>query len=408
MRTIHRRIGVLLALLLLLAACGNGDDGDDGAADGDDAAADSDDGDDAAPADGDPIKVGVVLSLSGPAASFGEPEANAAEVVAKKINDEGGINGRPLEVIIEDEQTDPTESARLTQSLVDQGVVAIIGSTIGSGTLAMAPVAAANEVPIFAPNATIGVTDPEADFAGWVFRIAPSDELLLPQVFQRVVDDGHEEVGIYYQEDAYGEFGTDLMEELAAEEGGLEIVETVNSPTDATDLSAQATRLRNAEPDAVIMNISSIGLAATMARATDSAGLDVPLYGGIGVGQDVLIELAGDAAEGVIVPNVAVTADLTEQQQELVDLLEAGGYSFAGGFADVAGAAGMVTIKTAIEKIDGEVTGASVRDAIGSGITVEDAYLHAPINYSDDQLDGFGADTLIWTEVQDGEWVEID
>src|SRR5690606_10476845 len=84
----------------------------------------------------DPIKIGVLVALSGPAAAYGSEERRAVEAVAKRVNDQGGINGRPIELVIRDTKTNPTEAARLAnQVILDEKVVAIIGATTGSETL---------------------------------------------------------------------------------------------------------------------------------------------------------------------------------------------------------------------------------------------------------------------------------
>src|SRR5690606_36413551 len=113
----------------------------------------------------DPLRIGLLLSLSGPAAPFGIPERDAVEVLVKKMNDEGGVNGRKIELSVYDDATNPTEAARGATQLIQQNkVVAIIGSTTGSGTLAAAPVAMRYEVPMVAPNGTLAVTLKENKF----------------------------------------------------------------------------------------------------------------------------------------------------------------------------------------------------------------------------------------------------
>ena len=90
----------------------------------------------------EPLRIGLLLSLTGPAAPFGIPERDSVEVLVNKFNADGGINGRKIELSVYDDATNPTEAARGATQLIQQNkVVAIIGSTTGSGTLAAAPVA---------------------------------------------------------------------------------------------------------------------------------------------------------------------------------------------------------------------------------------------------------------------------
>ena len=93
-------------------------------------------------AQADVIKIGGIYSLSGPAAPFGVPERDIVQALVDKANKEDTLNGHKIELIICDEQTNPTEAARCVTRLVrQQGVVAIAGPTTGSGTLAAAPIA---------------------------------------------------------------------------------------------------------------------------------------------------------------------------------------------------------------------------------------------------------------------------
>src|SRR5690606_6903782 len=104
-----------------------------------------------------PIKIGAVLSLSGPAAPFGVPERDAAQAYIDEVNEDGGVDGREVELIVKDDKTNPTEAAQVAQDLVDQGVVAIIGSTTGSATQAMTAATAPAEVPVVGLNTTVGI-----------------------------------------------------------------------------------------------------------------------------------------------------------------------------------------------------------------------------------------------------------
>src|SRR5690606_32160182 len=130
-----------------------------------------------------------------------------------------GIDGKKIEVVFCDDQTNPTEAARCATKLIRQdGVVAIIGSTIGTGTLALMPVAMRAKVPVLAPVGTISVTDKSHDFWPWVFRIAPTDKVILSGIMERgVFTPGRKQFAVMYQEDAYGEAGMEFAKKLSQE-----------------------------------------------------------------------------------------------------------------------------------------------------------------------------------------------
>jgi branched-chain amino acid transport system substrate-binding protein len=358
--------------------------------------------------DESPIKIGAVLSLTGPAAAFGIPERNAAQVAVDRVNAQGGVKGRQIELVVADDKTNPTEAARAAQRLItSDGVVAIVGSSTGSGTLAMAPVAAQNKVPVLAPNGTIGVTDRSQGFFPWVFRTSVSDTVTIPALLERAKKDGHKKIAVFYQEDALGRFSAQLLEKMDAEDDEFEIVAAAAVPLDATDVSAPATRINEAKPDAVILPLSSVGVGGSFLRTTHELGLDVPMYGALAVAQDAIIKNAGEAAsERLIVANMINPSEPTVEQKELYDLIRKSGNEPAGGFADLFGA-NSVAVAVAALKEAPEITGEALRGALENGNEYM-AWAIKPYRYTADNHDGLAADGLVWTTVKGGKFVAAD
>src|SRR5690606_6622022 len=134
-----------------------------------------------------PIKVGVLLSLSGPAAPFGIPERDIIKILIDKANAEGGINGHKIEAVYHDDQSNPTEAARGTTRLIRQEKVQVIlGPSTGSSTLALAPIAAQAKVPVLAPVATQSVTNASHAFFPWLFRVAPASAVTMTAMMEKV------------------------------------------------------------------------------------------------------------------------------------------------------------------------------------------------------------------------------
>lgn len=122
-----------------------------------------------------PLRLGLLLSLSGPAAPFGVPERDAIQALAAATNAQGGINGRPIELVIYDDATNPTEAVRgMRQLALQERVLAVVGSTIGSGTLAAAPIAAQAGVPVLAPNGTDAVISTDNAFSPGSSALCPA------------------------------------------------------------------------------------------------------------------------------------------------------------------------------------------------------------------------------------------
>ena len=191
----------------------------------------------------EPLKIGVLIALSGPAAAYGAAERRAMEAVAQKTNDEGGINGRKIELIVRDTKTNPTEAARLAnQVIADEHVIAIVGATTGSETLSFADAAMQARVPIFPMVGTQSVTDPAQPFSKWVFRMSPPLTTDLTASIERLVKDGKKRLAIFSEEDAYGQQGSTMAVALAKKYPGLEVVENISAPKAATDFTTQAPR----------------------------------------------------------------------------------------------------------------------------------------------------------------------
>jgi branched-chain amino acid transport system substrate-binding protein len=388
---LRRSSAVLMAVpIVLLSACGGS--GDEGSS--------------AGGGTGGPIKVGMVSSLTGPGAAFGVPMRNAAEATIDDINADGGVLGQDIELVVFDDATDPTRAAQGATELIDEGVVAIIGAVTSSTTLALAPVAASSEIPVMAIAAAVAVTADDAEGLDWTWRITSNDGEIIPAMFDRLVEDGHERVAIFAQDDAYGEYGTRVFEELA-EGQGVEIVEVTSAAIDATDVTPQATRLRDADADVVVLQLQSVGLASSFLRAAEDVGLDLPMFGGMGMSQQALIDNAGAAADGLLTANVLDPTGLSANQEALYSLVEAGGNEPTYGFADLAGGDAARILAAAIEKA-GKANGPAINGALADGLEVDGAAL-APYSFSAEDHDGLPVpEGLVFTVVRDGAFARAD
>lgn len=340
------------------------------------------------------VKVGVLLSLSGPAASFGIPERDIVKILADKVNAEGGIKGRKLELVYHDDQTNPTETARGATKLIQQDKVqVIIGPTIGSGALAMLPIAANYEIPVLAPVGTISVTAKENKFFPWVFRTCPNDELLVTTTMEKVVlKSGYKRLAVMYQEDAYGKNSAAFAEKYAKDHG-IEIVTTVSAPATAVDLSAAATKIRNANADSVLLWTSTPAMGAAFVRAARQVGLTAPIIGSGALVQRSFVDAAGASADNVSILAFANWDEPSAKLGKLDQLLRSNGKTPAG-FGELLTATGMVALIEALKKIDGPVTGVKIREALENVCDINNPYVDGRFCYSKITHEGFGSDAL--------------
>ena len=347
-----------------------------------------------------PLRLGLLLSLSGPAAPFGVPERDAIQALAAATNAQGGINGRPIELVIYDDATNPTEAVRgMRQLALQERVLAVVGSTIGSGTLAAAPIAAQAGVPVLAPNGTDAVISTDNAFFPWVFRTLPSDSLIGEALLNRALAGDVQRVALFYQEDAYG---VGMHERLAdeAEERGIEIVASVSAPLTATDVAPQATRIRNADPDVVLIQASAPALGAAFVRAARETGLEAPLWAAGALAQQSFINAAGEAGNGVNLVMIANWSDPTPALAELAALLNEAGTP-PQGFGEILAANASHAFTAALSSIDGEVTPATLREALERTCDIE-SYGDGFTCYSADNHEGWTSEAMVSAVVRDG------
>lgn len=345
------------------------------------------------------IKIGLLLSLSGPAAAFGIPARDAVQVLVEDLNARGGVNGRNIALAIYDDTTNPTEAARGATKLIrEDGVVAIIGASTGSGTLAAAPVAAREKTPILAPNATISVTARDAKYP-YVFRTMGNDLVNTKRLFDEAVAGGAKRVAIFHQEDAYGKDSVEFVKKLAAE-ANIPIVGIASAPLKAIEVAGQAARLRADNADVVIMQVTAPALGAAFVRAARQVGLDVPIWGSMGLGQKAFIEGAGATGDGVRLVVLGNWDDPPARQAALGEMLKKAGKS-GQGFGELIATNGLIAVVEAAKAITGDITGIALRDKLEQLCDIQ-TYSDGKLCYAPDNHDGWGGDTLMVVEIKDG------
>jgi len=169
----------------------------------------------------DPIVIGVIGPFTGPSGFVGPQELNGVQLAVAEVNDEGGIHGRRVEVIHEDDRGWPERSEMGVATLIRKGAVAIIGPNNSSCTLVDMQVAAYYNVPLLTADAT--ATRITSMGNRWVFRCVESDYFRLAALSQYLVDELQvERIGVLYEDDEYGRgLRTDLEDTLRRYEMGI-------------------------------------------------------------------------------------------------------------------------------------------------------------------------------------------
>lgn len=246
----------------------------------------------------DALKIGAILSVTGPASFLGEPEKNTLVMLEEQINAAGGVNGQPVEVIIYDDESDVNKCVMAARKLLDQDRVAVvIGPSISGNTLAITKFFSSAEVPLISCAAAEKIVRPVDP---WIFNTPQLDRHAVTRILMDARDKGYKRLAILTVSDGYGQAGRAVLKELVPEQGFELAADEVYGPKD-TDMTAQLTKIRGAGADAVICWGTNPG-PAVVARNRVQLGLDTPLYMSHGVASNKFIELAGDAAEGLVLP----------------------------------------------------------------------------------------------------------
>lgn len=355
---------------------------------------------------GDPVVIGAIVSATGPGAALGEQERNVLQMMQDVINSGGGVLGRPVEIVIEDDKSDPKEAVTAANRLIDQKkAVALIASTISSSTLAVKEITATKGLPQMAMAAANDITDKAP--MEWIWRTPHKDALAVSRALGYVADVLKvKKIAVLHDENAFGSSGNAEIAKQAPELG-LEVVAAESYKTADTDLTAQLTKIRGADPEVLVVWGTNPG-PALAAKNMKQLGMDIPYVGSHGIANKIFIELAGDAAEGVVFPagRLLVPSSITDPAQkavtdEFIAQYQAKYGSSPNTFAGYAFEA-ITLLVDAIERA-GSTEPAAIQAALNA--TSQFAGPDGFYNYSETDHDGLRAEDMIMVLIQGGTWV---
>lgn len=243
-----------------------------------------------------PIKIGVVLSTSGTASSLGKPEMDTVKMMTEKTNAAGGINGRKIELVAYDDKSDQNEAVLNTKKLIEQDkVVAIIGGSTSGNSLAMIPLVEKAKIPFISVASSKQIVSPVKPF---VFKTAHGDDTNAMRIIEYLKKNKLTKVAWLNVDNAFGSSGKTEFDALV-KGSGIEIVSSDVFEATVNDAKPMLTRVKNANPQAIIV-WGTNQEASVVTKNIRELGIEVPIIGQQGIASDKFIELAGDAANGVI------------------------------------------------------------------------------------------------------------
>lgn len=261
-------------------------------------------------AEQEPVRIGAIVSTTGGLASLGIAERDGILLAQKVVNAAGGIDGRPLEVIVEDDSSNPDAAMSKINTLVhSEGVKAVVGPTGIAQTVAIGALTQASQVPLLAFT---GLGPPVEASRNCVLHLTPAQELNARALLSYVRDNGGKRAGVLH-DSGYGQVIWGAMSKLGTEYG-VEFVQVEKFELSATDATAQAAKIKAAEPDMVIV-LSSQG---TGFRNLRQVGVTQPIVAVHGTALYEVVRSMGEAADNIVHAEFLIAEDPLPNQADFV------------------------------------------------------------------------------------------
>lgn len=249
------------------------------------------------------IKIGSVLSVTGPASFLGDPEKRTLEIYVDEINAKGGVNGQKLQLVVYDDAGSADNARTFATRLVEEDkVVAMVGGSTTGTTLAMVQIFEDAHIPFISLAGAIQIIEP---VHRWVFKTPHTDKMACEKIFADLKNRKLTTIALISGTDAFGKSMRDQCVAVAPKAGINIALEESYGPRDS-DMTPQLTNIRNKADVQAVVNPGFGQGPAIVTRNYRQLGIAVPLYQSHGVASKQFIELAGPAAEGVRLPAAAL------------------------------------------------------------------------------------------------------
>ncbi len=322
--------------------------------------------------DDDTIRIGVTQPLTGPVAASGNYVVQGAEIAASFLNDSGGILGKEVRLLIEDNKSNPREAVASVQKLIVRDRVPVLmGAWSSTYTLAVMPKLIEHGVPMVVETSSSDKITTSAN--PWIFRISPTSAMEAKSFSEKVADFGIEKADFLVVNNDWGRGAAEEFAEML-ERKGIEVgvIETMDAR--AQDLSAQLAKIKASGGDTLFLTTGVEQVTLALKQATEQRVTHRIITTGGSSSPNQLIEQAGAAAEGTFhvlffAPWFPEEAPNPDVAQAFVSEWNDRGHNFAGLTEGFRGYDGIMTIAAGIEAA-GEAESEAIRQALW-GIEVE-------------------------------------
>ena len=270
----------------------------------------------------DTVKIAGIFSVSGGAAALGEPEMQTLKMVVEEKNLNGGINNKKIDLILYDDKSDQNEAIlAMKKALTQDKVSIVIGGTTSGNSLAMLPLAEQNKVPFISVAASKQIyLDENGKARKWVFKMPQDDQQAVERILQYLKNNNLTKVAWLNVANSYGTGGHDAFVEQAPKYGVKSVIED-EFETTVADAKPLLTRVKKANPEAIIV-WGTVQESAVVIKNIRELALDTTVLASHGIATNQFIEVAGAAANDVILPSgkllVASSLEDANPQKELL------------------------------------------------------------------------------------------
>lgn len=397
---------LLLIAIVALAACGGGAEEPAAPAAGEESepAAEEGAGEEAT---GEPIKVGAIFDLTGATSDVGTPYAEGVRDYITWLNANGGINGRPIELVSADYGYTVDRAEQLYSQYTDQENVVVFQGWGTGDTEALRGRIAEDEIPFMSASYSATLGDPNEAPYNFMIGTTYSDQFIIAIQYAIENSDGAPTIALLHHDSP---FGLSPLEDgqAYAEANGAEVI-AIPMPAGATDFTAELTQVQDAGASyIVIQNVSSP--AATLTQDVARLGLDAQVVCLNWCTDELFASLAGDAAEGVIGTSpFAFPGSGASGLEEIGAYAESQGKNMDElGVHYVQGWTTMSVMSEGIRRVveeGNEVTGPNIRAALETIQDFDTGGITSPITFS--SSDHAGSKALRLYQVENGTWVPI-
>ena len=346
----------------------------------------------------DTIKLGVAGAHSGDLASYGLPTVNAAKLVVADVNARGGINGKQVELLVEDDVCKPEVATNTATKLVSSGVHVVLGHICSGATKAALPIYKNAGVIVMSPSATNPELTQSGDYPNFFRTIASDDAQAKTQVDFALDNRNLKKIAVIHDKGDYGKGLAEFAKQFIEKSGNAEVVLFEGVTPGAVDYSAVVQKIKRSGADGVIYG-GYHPEASKIVTQMRKKRIDIDFISGDGVKDDTFIKVAGKSAEGVY----ATGAKDNSSNPLYTAAIEAHKKTYGedpGAFFDSAHAAAAALLN-AVEK-----AGSTDTAAITNALQANDVATTVGNIHFDERGDAVGVGFAVY-QVQNGQYVEV-